>query len=966
MKIELLGTLLYATLCVTAQAVNSPLITSPALTGAAQGTPFAWPVTASDASAYLATNLPPGLSIDLASGLISGTATAPGVYEATVTATNGVGSASQNLRIVVNPSGPILFREDFNNGLAAPWTTVPAATNYYSFPAGMMNLRASGADIWVAGTGTPNLFAVNTPTAGDFMITLGVSRYNPSVPSAQRSPSIMLTAWDDRDNYVYHAYTAGNGGRTATLAVEIRQSPTAGSSPTDFGSGPFLLRLVKRGNVYSAWWSTTGTNFVALAGVPAMTYANFVPMQLGFWMGYDPAQTETMLIDYFEVSALTMNSAGSPPAFATANLTGGLQGAPFLWESGADYADGYSASGLPPGLGIAPLTGRITGTPTAAGVYDATVTATNRFGFASQTLRIVVRSAAGVLFRDDFTSGPAANWKTVPTNNATALPGVARVRANNGDVAGAVLPEPFSVSVPISGDFTLTLGLTRFVPGNRNSPGIFLMAWQDFDHLVRFGTFGIATGQGGQLLMESGANVFTHNAYGKSFGSAPFLLRLTSTTNVFTSSYSTNGVDFMPLPGSLSPSSFNPTNTVGFWAGIDPYQGEVALVDYFELASIWTFYINSPSYAFVYRAQPFSFLVSASGANRFAASGLPPGLSMNEDTGLISGMPSRVGNYSVAVTAWSSNTADIATQTLRLSVVVPPPTNNLPPNLVAWWRGENNASDQMGLHHGTLSGDAGFADGISGQAFSLIGQNYSVELGAWFNLQQFTLSLWVKPAATQVAGAAIIDNNFTVGTYTNGSPYDISWMMTALNTSDGAKSQWAWWPADNGGRINFDLAIGEWQHVALTRGAGNVTRLYMNGTLLSTATGGVSIVYRYDSQSLHVGRHNNLGQQFNGQIDEFMCFDRDISSNEVAYLAGRVNPYEISMGFYLVGGKPQMMWNTVPSRRYQLQYKNSLTNAAWSNMGAEVQATEENLSLKDETLPAPPSRFYRVVLVPEP
>ena len=51
---------------------------------------------------------------------------------------------------------------------------MPTDTNYYNFQTGVMNLRANNGDTWTYYNRALNLFAVNTPTAGDFMITLGI------------------------------------------------------------------------------------------------------------------------------------------------------------------------------------------------------------------------------------------------------------------------------------------------------------------------------------------------------------------------------------------------------------------------------------------------------------------------------------------------------------------------------------------------------------------------------------------------------------------------------------------------------------------------------------------------------------------------------------------------------------------------------------------------------------------------
>jgi hypothetical protein len=217
-------------------------------------------------------------------------------------------------------------------------------------------------------------------------------------------------------------------------------------------------------------------------------------------------------------------------------------------------------------------------------VYDSTITATNVFGAAHQALRIVVRKRGGVLFRDDFNAGPATNWLSMPTNCSTALPGIEHVRANDGDNMVATAPIPFAVPMPSNRVFSLTLGLPKWIPATWNYPEVVLAAWRDFDHVARFVTYGSASGPRAVLSMETSPGAQVYTDYPTNFASGPFLIRLNVTSNVYTSAYSTNGVDFVPLPGSYSPVSF--TNTmVGFWAGFDPYQNEIALVDYFEVST---------------------------------------------------------------------------------------------------------------------------------------------------------------------------------------------------------------------------------------------------------------------------------------------------------------------------------------------------------------------------------------------
>lgn len=86
-------------------------------------------------------------------------------------------------------------------------------------------------------------------------------------------------------------------------------------------------------------------------------------------------------------------------------------------------------------------------------------------------------------------------------------------------------------------------------------------------------------------------------------------------------------------------------------------------------------------------------------------------------------------------------------------------------------------------------------------------------LGNWFKLQQFTLSLWVKPASAQGPFADLLDNNHISAR---------SWVFERVNSPEPAD-----WRRHAGAdaELFFKLATNRWQHLVVSRDTNGVSRL---------------------------------------------------------------------------------------------------------------------------------------------
>jgi aryl-phospho-beta-D-glucosidase BglC (GH1 family) len=70
---------------------------------------------------------------------------------------------------------------------------------------------------------------------------------------------------------------------------------------------------------------------------------------------------------------------------------------------------------------------------------------------------------------------------------------------------------------------------------------------------------------------------------------------------------------------------------------------------------------------------------------------------------------------------------------------------------------------------------------------------------------------------------------------------------------------------------------------------------------------------------------------------------------------------QLTLSITLSNGQPHLVWNSVPSWRYQVQYKLNLNDASWTDLGSVLTASTNMTELVDTLLGADKPRFYRLV-----
>ncbi|WP_035614129.1 LamG-like jellyroll fold domain-containing protein [Haloferula sp. BvORR071] len=256
---------------------------------------------------------------------------------------------------------------------------------------------------------------------------------------------------------------------------------------------------------------------------------------------------------------------------------------------------------------------------------------------------------------------------------------------------------------------------------------------------------------------------------------------------------------------------------------------------------------------------------------------LPPGITLNTSSGLLSGPPTTAGNFTFTLRATdAASLSSDQTFTLHVLPLVPPPAG-----IMGWWRAQNDAQDSIGTNHGTLTNGATFAAGKSGNAFSLDGVDDVVTVPAINAGTRFSVEFWLFPTRS-VGYEHLVSNNGGSANYG-----DLYFRDNHIEYWQGGVQRL--------GSATSTIPLLSWSHVAMTF-EGGMDRLYINGELAAAS----AIHAETFNNPLAFGYTNSpSNNRFKGRIDEISLYNRALSQGEISAVFAAGSAGKTTSGPYI-------------------------------------------------------------------
>ncbi len=376
------------TVTINVATPSAPVVTSPLTANGVFGQAFSYQITATNSPvSFGASPLDPGVSVNAVTGLVSGTPTAAGVFNVTVSATNPGGTGMQVVQVTISAAnqtiafGAQTSPRAFGNGvfpIATGTATSGLTVTYSSLTPSVCTVAGTNVTPVSAGTCT---IAANQAGNGNFNAALQVTQDVTISASPPGAPTIGVAVGGVSQASIAFTPPANTGGSPVTqYNATCNPGGFAGSNSTS----PVVVSGLTNNTQYTC--SVTATNAAALTG-PASGTVMVTPT----------AANVAPNITSANATSFTALSFGTFTVVATGNPL------PTLSRTGT----------LPSGVTFNTGTGVLSGTPGTgtAGSYSLTFTASGTLPDANQPFTLTVAKANQTI---NFTNPGTKSYSFVP------------------------------------------------------------------------------------------------------------------------------------------------------------------------------------------------------------------------------------------------------------------------------------------------------------------------------------------------------------------------------------------------------------------------------------------------------------------------------------------------------------------------------------------------------------------------
>ncbi len=360
----------------TLTVIQKPGFTSPNSTTFTVGVAGSFTVTATGPPAPTLSEsgaLPSGVTFTAATGVLAGTPATgtAGTYTITFTATNAAGSTTQTFTLTVNQAPAITtpaaywaaVNTNFSFTVRATGSPAPTFSETGALPAGV-TLSAAGV---LSGRAT---------ATGNYPITITAS--NGVAPNATQAFTLIIANPTAPTITSPNVSTAGRN-MAFTFTITTTGAPAPAISRTS-GSLPAGITLVDNGNGTATLSGTPTVNGTYTFTITATNASGSTNQTFTLTVSTPAAPTITSLNHVTAAHGVTMTNftvttSGAPAPALTVSIVGAQTGLP----PGVTFTDRGNGAAI------------IAGTPTTAGTYTFTITASNGVGTnATQTFTFTV------------------------------------------------------------------------------------------------------------------------------------------------------------------------------------------------------------------------------------------------------------------------------------------------------------------------------------------------------------------------------------------------------------------------------------------------------------------------------------------------------------------------------------------------------------------------------------------------